>query len=153
MLGSDGMIPFLTEKFTCLLQSGGNTEVSGNDWSSLSNMLGQFFLLILVLAFVIFLAYYSTKLMGRGIKGMRKGSNLETIESIGIGIGSTIQLLRAGSKYFLIGVSKDRITYLTEVDENSIDFSGSSAFKPFSIDEYFKKITRRSKNGGGEDEK
>ena len=75
---------------------------------------------ILVTAFVALLAYYSVKMMGlaRGRRGLGNG-NLNVVESIMVGQQSMVQLVRAGEKYLVIGVTRERVTLLAELDEIS----------------------------------
>lgn len=92
--------------------------------------IGTFFDGILMLAiflFVVFLAYYSTKLISRAKGGVRKGSNLTLIEAIGVGLQGTIQLVKAGEKVFLIGVTKDKISLIAEIDPAELIQKDSSA--------------------------
>ena len=68
--------------------------------------------------FVSLLAYYVLKLMGgaRARQYKRSSGNLQLIDSISIGIGSSIQIVKAGEKYLVISVTKERVTLLTEVE-------------------------------------
>lgn len=115
----------------------------GNNWSSTLGMLGQFFLLIIVFIVILLLVYYSTKWLASSKLSIRKNSNVRIIESISVGYQSTIQLIKVGSKLFLIGVTKESVTFLTEIDEEiNEDENKQNDFKvPFEkyLQEYFNK--------------
>lgn len=115
----------------------------GNNWSSTLGMLGQFFLLIIVFIIILFLAYYSTKWLASSRFSIKRNSNVRIIESISVGYQSTIQLIKVGSKLFLIGVTKESVTFLTEIDEEiNEDENKQNDFKvPFEkyLQEYFNK--------------
>ena len=114
------------------------------DWSSTLGMIGQFFLLIVVFAIVLFLAYFSTKWIASMRMGVRNNSVLKLISSMPVGGGSSIQLIKVGEKYFLIGVSKENITYITEVDSNDITYDNVEKPK-FSFEKCLKECYNKFK--------
>ncbi|MCL2572977.1 MAG: flagellar biosynthetic protein FliO [Defluviitaleaceae bacterium] len=79
--------------------------------------------LIVAFAAVVALAYFSLRLMGRAKNSRGFGGNIKVIEAAGLGFQNTVQLIKAGNKYFLIGVSRTGITMIGEVDEESLNFS------------------------------
>ncbi|WP_058485167.1 flagellar biosynthetic protein FliO [Defluviitalea phaphyphila] len=83
-------------------------------------MLGQFFFLIIIFILILILTYYVTKWIGKFQYKKYQGNNIKIIESITIAPQKTLQLIKVGNKIHLIGLSKDNITYLTEIDEDII---------------------------------
>lgn len=83
-------------------------------------MLGQFFFLIIVFIFVLIAAYYVTKWMGKLQYQRYQGNNIKIIESVIIAPQKTLQLIEVGNKIHLIGLSKDNIIYLAEVEKDTI---------------------------------
>lgn len=75
---------------------------------------------ILVTVIVALLAYYSIKIMGLARGRHRVGSNVYVVESIVVGQQSMVQLIKAGDKYLVIGVTKERVTLLSELDESQV---------------------------------
>jgi|GEM_PF-799276 len=104
--------------------------------SSAGDLIWRFLQIILATIFVVLLSYYSIKMfaIARGQRG-RQGSNLSVIESIAVGQQSMVQLVRAGDKYLVIGVTKEKVTLLSEVDKAIViepePMSFSSADVPF----------------------
>lgn len=91
---------------------------------------GTFFdgvLMLVIFLFVVFLAYYSTKLISKAKGGMRKGSNLVSIEAIGVGMQATLQLVKVGEQVFLIGVTRDKISLISEIDPSSLNLPNAEA--------------------------
>lgn len=86
-----------------------------NNWSSTNNYLGQFFFLILFVVVVLFFTYYFLKLSNKG-KILKKGKNMEIIETLPLGYQTMIYLVKTGEKHILLGVNKDGITYLTDFE-------------------------------------
>ena len=76
--------------------------------------------------FVALLAYYVLKLMGgaRARQFRRTSGNLQIIDSISVGVGMTVQIVKAGDKYIVISVTKEGITMLTEI--GSLEFEDES---------------------------
>ena len=85
----------------------------------------QFWVLARVVGATIFvslLAYYVIKLMGgaRARQFRRSSGNLQLIDSISVGLGTSIQIVKAGEKFLVISVTKERVTLLTEVEKLDI---------------------------------
>ena len=78
--------------------------------------------LLFVFVFVIGSAYFITKKIAAIGSQRMQGKNMEIIETLQLSMSQIIHLVRVGKKIVIIGVSKDRITYLSEVDSESIDF-------------------------------
>ena len=79
--------------------------------------------------------------MGRA-KNARGGGNIKVIEAAPLGFQNTVQLIKAGGKYFLIGVSKNGITFIGEVDEKDLNFE-SSQLSPISFDKLLSKFLKK----------
>ncbi|MCT4545398.1 MAG: flagellar biosynthetic protein FliO [Vallitalea sp.] len=83
----------------------------------------QFIVLLILFILVLFGAYFSTKLFGKF--QIKKGSskNIHQLESISVGPQKFIQLIKIGEEFILIGVTKDKITFIKEIDKNNIDLN------------------------------
>ncbi len=93
---------------------------NGNNWSSTFEMLGQFFFLIVIFAAILFLAFFSTKKLASFKMNGRGGAGMKIIETMAVGSQNSVQLIKIGKKYFLIGVSKENISFLAEINECDI---------------------------------
>lgn len=90
----------------------------GNSWSS---VLGQFFSLMVAFAVILFLFYWVSRIFISMRYKTTRNSNLKIIESVPVGYQSSLQLISVGDKVVLIGVTKDRINFICEVNADSID--------------------------------
>lgn len=130
-----------------------NTEGQTNiNWF---NMLGQFFFLIFLFALILFGAYYVTRWFGRFQYQNYQGSNIKVLESVVIGSQKMLQLIQVGNHIYLIGISKDHIAYLTEIEKEAIQIKKSSQIKFDSyLKQWIKKLDRDSQSkdisSGGE---
>ena len=80
--------------------------------------------------FVSLLAYYVLKLMGgaRARQFRRASGNLQLIDSISVGVGTSIQIIKVGEKFLVISVTKERVTLLTEVEDLELIEEGEQNF-------------------------
>jgi len=82
----------------------------------------QFLLLLILFIGIVFGAYYVTKWIGMAQFRKYQGKNIRVVESIGIGQQKALQLIQVGTKFFLIGTTKDRIIFMTEIDQTTLEF-------------------------------
>ena len=90
-----------------------------SNWSTL-DLLGRLLSVIVAIAFVMFLAYYTTRWLAGARYARRGNSNIKLLEGAAVGPHSSVQLIRAGMKVFLIGVTRERITFLAEIPIDEI---------------------------------
>ena len=76
--------------------------------------------MFLILAFVLLLAYYVTKLIARSKSRGRDGLNLNIVESISVGSNSFIQLIRCGEKYLVVGITKENVNLLAVLSKEEV---------------------------------
>ena len=140
-----------------------------------SESIWQLLLIVIVFVGVLILAYFFTKIVGGGkLLGInsRRGRNIDIVESRALGANNGgVQLLRVGACYYLIGVTKERITFLSEIDREKLDL-GTEAHNTYISEEngtvkttgngmnqgfegflnkYWKKRGSNNKNGGGDE--
>jgi flagellar protein FliO/FliZ len=71
-------------------------------------------------AFVAWLAWFVTRKMAGVRSAGRETCNLSIVESISVGGQAVVRLVKAGDKYLLIGVTRERVTLLGEIDSDQI---------------------------------
>lgn len=86
----------------------------------LDNLL-QLVFSIIILVFVLFLAYLAARVAGTYQSNiMNKRSNIRVIETYRLANNKYIQIVRISGKYVALGIGKDTITLLAELDEENI---------------------------------
>ena len=106
----------------------------------------QFLTLLIIFLFIIAVTYLTVRWMSRIQQGQSKYTNIEVIETRGIANNKYLQIVKAGGKYLLIGVGKDEINVLTELDEDKLilkDYSEGSTMSFSSILDKAKSLTRK----------
>ena len=83
---------------------------------SISQLITVFIIFILVLAITVF----ATRFVGSYQKMQSYNKNLEIIETMRISNTKYLQIVRAGEKYFVIGIGKDEVSMLTEIDGDTL---------------------------------
>lgn len=99
---------------------------------------------VIILFFVILWgAYYATKYLGKLQFKRNNGSNMSIVEVLPVGPQKTVQLIRVGTEYMIIGVSKDQISFMKGVDESTLNLEKdrSEMVVPFSA--YMKKLVKK----------
>jgi flagellar protein FliO/FliZ len=105
------------------------------------SLIQAIFILLLFVA-IMFGAYYTSKFVGKHQMNRTKNSNLKIIEVIQVSPGKTVQLIKTGEEFILIGVSKENITFLKSIDKENINLEYMKQFSqaPVSFKEQFQKI-------------
>ena len=121
--------------------------LSTNSWTTF-DLIAQLFFILIVLIGVIVLAVYVTKLVA-GAKYVRRGNkNLRLMDSLGLGFQNGIHLVKAGKKYVLLGITKDKISFLCELSESDIeDAEQDMGLELPSFENYLNRILRKNKDG------
>lgn len=81
----------------------------------------QLFLSILVFVIVLAITFFVTKWIGQYQQVQMKNSNMEVIETMRIMNGKCIQIVRVADEYIVIAVCKDSVTFLTKLDNFSVE--------------------------------
>ena len=76
--------------------------------------------LIIIFVIVLIVCYFTTRFVaGRQLIQKRIG-NFEVIETFSIAQNKYLQLIKMGTKYIVISVTKDTITYITELNAEEV---------------------------------
>jgi len=106
----------------------------------------QFLGMALVLGVMVFLAYFSLRLLGRARGGgNRSDKNMRIVEAIAVGPQISVQLVQVGEKYFAVGVSRTGITLLGEIDAEGLSLEGKTA-NDLPFEKYLSKFLPKKKD-------
>ena len=101
----------------------------------LNNIL-QLITALFVFVLVLALTYFVTKWIAKSGAMQSRAKNIKVIETYKIAPSKYIQIIQIGKKQYAIGVTKEQITYLTELTEDQLkipeDFGntvGDTSFK------------------------
>ncbi len=77
---------------------------------------------LLIFAFVIAITLFTTKYIANYQRVQNAGKNIDVLETYKIAQTKYIQIVKVGTKYVAIAVSKDTVTLLTELQEEQLTF-------------------------------
>ena len=126
------------------------TEFGAAELSGLGVFIGRIAFIVIMFVAVAFAAYYTTKFIASSKRKSGNSSNIKIIEGVAVGSHANIQLVCVAGKYFLIGVTKESITFLTEITGDEVNApEPAKIFVPFET--YFNKVfNRKTDEQGGE---
>jgi len=108
----------------------------------------QVIFLFVLFAIIIAAAYYVTYYVAKLQQKSKINNNLQIIEAISIGQGKSIQIVRVGNEYVVIGVTKGNIQLLQTLGSDDInDYSDKNGQSVIP----FKEILNKYKLGKSED--
>lgn len=85
----------------------------------------QIGLMLIIFIIVLALAYYVSRFVGMQNRQISTKKNIKIVESAHISQGKLIQIVSIGKKYFILGVTKDNIQLIGEIQEEDLDLSES----------------------------
>ena len=88
--------------------------------------IGRVITVLFIFVFVLAITYFTTRFAAGFARQRQWCRNIEVIESFALSQGKYIQIIRCADKYLVIAVSKDNVSLLTELDEESIKTEGNT---------------------------
>lgn len=85
-----------------------------------SNSFLEFITVLVIFVIVVVVAYYVTRWLGQYQKTQSKGVNIEVIESTRISPSAYVEIIRVADKCMAVAVSKENVTLLGEISEDSL---------------------------------
>jgi len=78
---------------------------------------------IVLFVVILYLAYLTTKYIGKrfSVTGGISGKNIKVLDTLSISQDKLLMIVKAGEKTVLMGVSRDHMEYICDVDENQLN--------------------------------
>lgn len=110
----------------------------------------QLIVVLIIFIFVLVMTVITTRFIGGYQKLKMSNKNMQLIETLRLSNTKYVALMKVGNKYVVIGVGKDEINRIIELDENDIpDVQLEDEGKPDRMTEGFQNILERLKNKKG----
>lgn len=87
-------------------------------WQNVLQLLAVAFIFVLILV----ATYFATRWIAKSGMVQMQSKNISVIETFKIAPNKYIQIIQLGTKYYAISVSKEHINFLTELDEEQLNF-------------------------------
>ncbi len=78
--------------------------------------------LVFMLIIILIAAYFTSRLVANVKLGQLKKSNFQVIDAYRISANKVLQIVKIGNKYVVLGIGKDSINYITELEEAEVIF-------------------------------
>ncbi|HEX3022798.1 MAG TPA: flagellar biosynthetic protein FliO, partial [Lachnospiraceae bacterium] len=103
--------------------------------------------LIVIFLIIVVLAYFASRLVGKtGLGLSNRNRNFTIIETLRLSQTKYLQIVKVTDKYFVIGVTKEHIEYLTEIDGDKLETQESISSNPSFKDILSKIKTKNTDN-------
>ena len=109
--------------------------------SNRMNSFLQFFTVLLMFLFVLFITWAATRWIANFQQGRADGANIEVVETYRLTANKYVQIIRTGEKYLAVAVCKDTVTMLAEIPAEQIHLPD----RPVDSMPDFKKIFEKAK--------
>ena len=76
---------------------------------------------LLIFAFVLFITWFTTRLLAGWQKTETRNRNLQVVETIRIAQNKYVQIVRAGQRYLVLGIGKDEVTLLSALSREEVE--------------------------------
>lgn len=90
--------------------------------SSALDSFAQLLSVLIIFVVVLLATYFVTRWIGNFQKTKNAGGNIEVIETYRLSNNKYLQIVRAGTVYLLIALSKEDVTMLTTLEKEQIEF-------------------------------
>ncbi len=72
--------------------------------------------ILFVFCAILFLAWLTTRLVGKKVSGDRRTKRMTIVESLPLGVDRSLLLVRVGDRHYLLATSRARTDFMSEVD-------------------------------------
>lgn len=103
----------------------------------------RFICVVFLFVVVLAMTYFTTRYIANFQKSRLTGGNIKILETFQIAPNKFLQLISVGKRYFVIAVSKDNITFLSEVKEDDIDLGLMDAMAAPSFKDIINKAKKK----------
>ena len=110
----------------------------------------QLIVVLVIFAFVLVMTVFTTRFIGGYQKLKMSNKNMQLIETLRLSNTKYLALMKVADKYVVIGVGKDEINKIIELDESEVpDIQLVEEGKPDRLVEGFQDILEKFKNKKG----
>ena len=101
---------------------------------------------ILLFALVLVITYFTTKWIATSQKAAGTSANIEVLETSRLAASKYFGIVRIGRRVFACAVSKEQVTFLTELAEDELDLKKKNG-APLPFGDFFRIAKEQVKSG------
>lgn len=72
--------------------------------------------ILIVFCAILFLAWLTTRLIGKRFQGEQKAKRMRVVETLPLGVDRSLLLVRVGEKHYLLASGRGHMDFMSEVD-------------------------------------
>ena len=107
--------------------------------------LAQIFGMLVAFAVIVAAAYFVSKYFSKYAVKARENSNIKVVETSRIAVDKYLQIIEVNGQFFLIGISKNNINLISELDADRIKACIPKEIERFSFKEFLEKAKSKEK--------
>ncbi len=107
--------------------------------------IAEIFGMLIAFAVIVAAAYYVSKYFGKYAVKSRENSNIRVVETSRVAPDRYLQIIEAGGRFFLIGISKNNLSLISELDKEQIKEFEPKEMLHFSFKEILDKAKSKEK--------
>lgn len=107
--------------------------------------IAQIFGMLIAFTVIVAAAYHVSKYFGKYALKARENSNIKVVETSRITVDKYLQIIEVNGQYFLIGISKNNISLISEIDSDRIKACTPKEIEKFSFKEFLEKAKAKEK--------
>ncbi len=92
-------------------------------WDSFWELIVVLFIFLLVVG----LTYFTTRFVGGYQREKLKSGNMQLVEAIRVGRDKYLQIVKIGTRFFVIAVGKDTVSTVAEIQEEDLNLQDDSS--------------------------
>ncbi len=109
----------------------------------------ELFGLLLLFIFIVIGCYFTTRFVANKQMKQLKHSNFKVIDTYRITQNKFLQIVKIGTRYVVISITKDNITFITELSEEELSYKGETEVKKeVNFKQILSELTGKNKTNG-----
>lgn len=105
----------------------------------------ELFGLVIVFVIVIIACYFVTRFVGGKQLMQQKNSNFTVLETMKLAPNKYLQLIQAGTRYFVISIAKEQISFIAELQKEDITYWKTSQPQQKGFQDILKSLLNKSR--------
>lgn len=99
--------------------------------------------ILLLFVGILYLAYITTKFIGKrySVKG-KSFNNMKILDTASIGQDRQLMIVKAAERVFLIGVTSNQISLISELDEEKLEIESAEEAQSMDFSDALKKVLK-----------
>ena len=107
--------------------------------------LAQIFGMLVAFALIVAAAYFVSKYFGKYALKAKENSNIKVVETSRITVDKYLQIIEVNGQFFLIGITKNNVNLISELDSDKIKACVPKEIERFSFKEFLEKAKSKEK--------